>query len=391
MDLEHLQWDDLEHDIVLVGPNGSGKSRTLRNLCHARVNAGKHVIAISNTQYSRLPDYKRENYEHVRVNPGMTNFILKSLIVSALESKSRSYSSMRDVLTFTGYEPVLEVKVSIGNIAKFSPRVIVQALEDLEVKPEEKHEVRYVAESLHQVAGLHTFHLDDIFSFFSESEVVALLLKHQSIINRGMRALKGKISVSFGLVRTDGRRIPVHKASSGELTLITLAMFILTNSDKLECVFIDEPENSLHPQWQSNFLSFISTIARREYIKFLVASHSPVLLTGALTSERHVKVIRCRPDGLDQLSYFTKETDDSVEELLWEAFDVITPASQFVAKQVSDLLWRVQEGEITKNNAIQRISSFIEKSISRNQEEFLQASIKLVEATAQSAVDVRDD
>lgn len=339
-----------ENDVIFVGPNGSGKSRALRDLCLERINEGHRVIAVSNTQFSRLPDFTRKNYSHVHVNPSMTNDILKGLIVDALDAKSRSFSSMREVLSYTGYSTEIHVRISIGGLADLNPRYVLEAIRENFGENEVNEEIQQVAENLHRIPGEHYFDLENIYSLFSKNELVALLLKHQITFNRALRLLKRKVSASFLLTRTDNVRVPVHKASSGELTLISLAMFVLSQSDKLDYVFIDEPENSLHPQWQSNFLDFISSVARRETIKYHFASHSPVLLTGALTSGRKVKVIRCRPDGVDELKYFQKENDDSVEELLWEAFDVITPASRFVAKQVSDLLWKIEEGRIKKVN-----------------------------------------
>lgn len=371
-----------KEDIILVGPNGSGKSKTLRDICINRIRQGQRVIAVSNTQFSRLPDYSRKNYHHIRVNPGMTNSIFKALVVSALDSKSRSYSSMRDVLSHTGYLPILNIQVSIGRLEHIHPEMLLGALEDLTDKVKITDEIRYVVENLYRASGDHQFDLEDIRSFFFENELLALLIKHQTTINRAMRILQGKVSVFFSLTRSDGQLIPLHKASSGELTLITLAMFILSNSDGLDCVLIDEPENSLHPQWQSGFLEFISAISRRENITFQVASHSPILLTGALTSERRVKIIRCRPDHLEELNQFQQESDDSVEELLWEAFDVVTPASQFVAKRVSDLLWLIEDGKIEQADAIGAIKNIMGKSISRDQIDFLQASIKLIETTS---------
>ena len=377
-------------DIVFVGPNGSGKSRTLRELCLKRVKDGHNVIAISNTPYSRLPEYSRENYSHIRVNPEMTNGILKSLIIGALESKSRSYSSMREILSHTGYQPMLDVNISVGKLKYAHEDEIRLALEEASLNQDVPDEVRFLIENLHRVSGHHEIDLESIFSFFAEKELIALTLKHQSQINRILRNIKGKVSASFGLTREDGNRIPVHKASSGELTLITLAMFILTNSHGLDYVFIDEPENSLHPQWQSKFLSFISTVSRQEDINYQVASHSPVLLTGALTSERKVTVIRCRPDGYEELQHFQQESDDSVEELLWEAFDVITPASRFVAKRISDLLWLLEDGKISREKAVLEIEDFIGKSISGDQIKFLRESVKLVDTIIESK-DVDDD
>lgn len=383
MQVSHLLQASHNCDLVFVGPNGSGKSRTLRDLCIASIRSGKRVIAISNTQYSRFPDFSRENYDHVRVNPSMTNDILKGLIIDALDSKSHSYSSMREVLSYTGYSPTLRVRINVGRLDQIDSRLIENVLDEAVDDEGVNEEIRSVLENIHRISGEHQFNLEDIYSFFSERELVAVLLKYQSAINRVLRPLKTRVMASFALTRQDGVRVPIHQASSGELTLISLSMFVLSNSDKLDRVFIDEPENSLHPQWQSKFLDFLGSIARRDNIKFIFASHSPVLLTGALATDRDIKVFRCRPNEVTELRHFRKESDDSVEELLWEAFDVITPASRFVAKRISDLLWHIEDGLVSRSEAIGAVENFIEKSISNDQRAFLEASIRLLEDTAE--------
>lgn len=365
-------------DIILVGPNGSGKSRALRELCSIRVREGRQVIAISNTPYSRLPELSRYNYNHIGVNPGTTNEILKSLIVNSLDSESLSYSSMREILTYTGYEPIIYVNISIGRMKYMSERQMLTLLSETEESEIISGEVRFLFQNLLRIQGQHEVNLEDIFSFFRENETVALTIKHQKVINRVARNGGGKVSATFSLRKADGQVVPVHKASSGELTLITLAMFILTNSQNLDYVFIDEPENSLHPQWQSRFLNFMKGISRRENISYQLASHSPVLLTGALTSERNLRVVRCRQGHFDELRKFRGGSDDSVEELLWGAFDVITPASRFVAKRVSDLLWMLEENRISAENIVNEINGFIEETISNDQANFLHAAIDLV-------------
>jgi len=314
----------------------------------------------------------------------MTNGILKSLVIGALDSKSRSYSSMREILSHTGYQSILDVSISIGKLKNVHENQFRKVVAEASLGENVPDEVLFLIESLQRVSGHHQIDLEDIFSFFSKKELIALTLKNQNKINRILRNIKGKVSVSFGLRRQDGNSIPVHKASSGELTLITLAMFILTNSHGLDYVFIDEPENSLHPQWQSKFLNFISSVSRQESINYQVASHSPVLLTGALTSDRNVKVIRCRQDRFEELQCLQQENDDSVEELLWKAFDVITPASRFVAKRISDLLWLLEDRTISREELVREIQDFIGKSISGDQVKFLKESLKLVDIIIES-------
>lgn len=285
---------------------------------------------------------------------------------------------MRDILSYTGYEPVIYVDISIGRLKYKSERQISELISDMEEDEKISDEVRFLIHNLSKVHGQHEIDLENIMSFFRENETLALTIKHQKSINRVARKGGGKVSVHFSLRKNDGQLVPAHKASSGELTLITLAMFILTNSQNLNYVFIDEPENSLHPQWQSRFLGFMKEISRRENISYQLASHSPVLLTGALTSDGSLRIVRCRKGNFDELRKFRKPSDDSVEELLWGAFDVITPASRFVSKRVSDLLWEVENNHASAEKIVAEIKGFIEKSTSDDQIDFLNATINLV-------------
>jgi len=285
---------------------------------------------------------------------------------------------MRDILSYTGYEPIIYVSISIGRLRYKSKRQISALISDIEDVEKIPDEVRFIIQNLSEVHGPHEIDLENIMSFFRKNELIALTIKNQKLINRIARLGGGKVSVLFSLRKKDGQLVPLHKASSGELTLITLAMFILSNSEKLDYVFIDEPENSLHPQWQSRFLGFMKEVSRRENIFYQLASHSPVLLTGALTSEHNLRIVRCRQVHFDELRQFRKQSDDSVEELLWGAFDVITPASRFIAKRVSNLLWMLEKNSTSKEEIIAELNVFINKSISDDQIDFLKATIELV-------------
>jgi hypothetical protein len=84
----------------------------------------------------------------------------------------------------------------------------------------------------------------------------------------------------FRLFKDNSLSISVSDASSGEqcvvLTLLGIASEI--SNDSLVC--IDEPEISLHPEWQEKFIELLTaTFSNYSGCHFLLATHSPQILS----------------------------------------------------------------------------------------------------------------
>ena len=63
-----------------------------------------------------------------------------------------------------------------------------------------------------------------------------------------------------------GKKIPITKLSSGEKQIVYRGAFLLKDCNSLSgaFVFIDEPEISLHPEWQKRILNYYCDIFRRK-------------------------------------------------------------------------------------------------------------------------------
>ncbi|WP_245337554.1 AAA family ATPase [Shinella sp. HZN7] len=61
--------------------------------------------------------------------------------------------------------------------------------------------------------------------------------------------------------RHDGEVIELLNASSGELALISSLVFLISSIGQEPVILIDEPENSLHPRWQREYLEKIVAAA----------------------------------------------------------------------------------------------------------------------------------
>jgi predicted ATPase len=76
-----------------------------------------------------------------------------------------------------------------------------------------------------------------------------------------------------------GPNRPINKLSSGETQIIILFALMAFEADKNSIFIVDEPELSLHPKWQSEFMSsFLKLCPSSSQV--LVATHSPEIVAG---------------------------------------------------------------------------------------------------------------
>ena len=69
----------------------------------------------------------------------------------------------------------------------------------------------------------------------------------------------------------------------------------------------------------------------------------------------------------------------SIEEMLWKAFEVVTPVSHFVSEELVGAVSRFEAGDTTKAEVLDLIAAMKEASFDRKQEAFLEAVSKLVD------------
>lgn len=81
-------------------------------------------------------------------------------------------------------------------------------------------------------------------------------------------------------------------ASSGELALITSIVYISTVISERTVILIDEPENSLHPKWQKQFVQILFDIFYFFQPKIIIATHSPLIVNGAELFTKDPKIFK---------------------------------------------------------------------------------------------------
>lgn len=100
-------------------------------------------------------------------------------------------------------------------------------------------------------------------------------------VNGKFRNKRLRLSLPEGLVvecEPQGRPIEVQALSSGEQHELVLLFDLIFRVQKNTLVLIDEPELSLHPEWQAQFVDDLVSIAQNSQFDVVLATHSPYII-----------------------------------------------------------------------------------------------------------------
>ncbi len=77
------------------------------------------------------------------------------------------------------------------------------------------------------------------------------------------------------------QKLNFDSLSSGEINMATILYYLIFKTANGSIVLIDEPEVSLHMEWQKQFADIVKTIMKRQPgMQVIIASHSPFLTSG---------------------------------------------------------------------------------------------------------------
>lgn len=173
---------------------------------------------------------------------------------------------------------------------------------------------------------------------------------------------------NLDIVNLDGIKIKksnsvlsINEVSSGEYHLLISLIGIFANISKDSLVLIDEPEISLHPNWQMRYVTFLKSVfSKYAGCQFILTTHSHFLISdlegesSSVTSlSRDVEtnnIIAKILTGIDPFGW-------SAEDILYNVFNVRSTWNSFLEADLTELL-----GMISNNDRdAQKINNIIEK------------------------------
>ncbi|WP_102978432.1 ATP-binding protein [Chryseobacterium scophthalmum] len=306
---------------IIVGKNGSGKSRLLNEIIenfipinlikrHGNSKTGElkviekpnKIIAVSTSPYDKFPLIRPQYYEPILntfysyigirdvksfdISLGFMSKIIKELLYIRL-GKEGNYKKIINVLKYLGYSDELLITFEIGTTNVQVKRFLEdQDLNNLSRGPSKIN--RYFFEDEHKIEKIEklktiffeydfrkvkrtptvTINIDQI---YSEMHIDDLLF----LIESGVARLK---DVEIMKLETD-RIHKISDASSGQQCIFTTFLGIACHIEDNSLIVIDEPEISLHPEWQERYITLLmETFQNYKNCHFIIATHSPQII-----------------------------------------------------------------------------------------------------------------
>ncbi len=268
------------------------------------------IIALTTTPFDkfklsrsvgRMPDgedYDRDRYAYLglrdrtgRASPTATVFRALEGLFDASKGSDEHRARIADVFEFLGYEPRIDVRyrVRIGAFKQLEGLNLGEPLEDL----------------VNSRLAIGTRPLERLFKYPKELAVVREIAGEiLSRINNGEIKLRASFPSSsdddnffrriqylrrLGLMhmssveiqrRADKTVLDLRLASSGELGIVTSFLGLASVISENSLIFIDEPEISLHPEWQARYVDLLTqTFAHYPGCHLILATHSPLILS----------------------------------------------------------------------------------------------------------------
>lgn len=403
---------------VIVGKNGVGKSRLISNMVNEFVRVDKYsspyelnnefaiidedeprVIAVSTSPFDKfkLPPRKRKfndfivktNYRYVGMRSGgpygaSAISLISSATIGILDRfiKKGNYDRLRDVFNTLGFLP--EVQLIFKLNFTFNRNRMINELENsdrgyqelkwlndlgieitprsieslLETNERDKWKIRKALDDLQEVfvyekaisIGLDFTH-GEVFSLNRNTyQNIDLLDSLNTLLNFNLIRL-----MDMKLHKHEYGSMSLRRASSGEQCMLVIMLGIAGNITDNSLIFIDEPEISLHPRWQEEFMSLlVKTFSKYRACQFFIATHSPQIVSKL--SNKNCFVTSMTKNEIFPSSFFYNMSSDFQ---LAELFDAPGSKNEYITRLAFSLLSKVKRKRAVSIEDIERLDKLL--------------------------------
>ena len=242
----HILWDLDPKVNILSGVNGVGKSTILNKVVRGLIPGGEfpsHLIGGVHIKVSP-EDARWIRYDHIRSfdRPLMSTEIVNKIV-------DASVTTELDWQIYQLQRKYLDYQVNIGNRII---EVLQSGQEDAAVK------AQAISEPKRKFQGM----IDSLFS------------------DTGKQLIRSQNDIAFSQL---GERLTPYQLSSGEKQMLVILLTVLIEDNKPYVLFMDEPEISLHIEWQQMLIDLILEL--NPNVQIILTTHSPAVIMNGWTDK----------------------------------------------------------------------------------------------------------
>lgn len=192
---------------------------------------------------------------------------------------------------------------------------------------------------------------DSINKWIVESKALAILEELDLLVLDSLHISRANSNYSF------------DNASSGEHHILSSFIGILSTIDDNSLIMIDEPEISLHPNWQIQYIDLLTkSFSDYSNCHFLISTHSHFLVTDLVPDKSTIVSFQNDEDGRVISETLDFETHGwSTENILYRVFGVSSVRNHYLEMDVRQLLTMISNKSDDKQGIqaiVHRLSKF---------------------------------
>lgn len=166
-------------------------------------------------------------------------------------------------------------------------------------------------------------------------------------------------------IKFSDKDVELKSASSGEFHLFTTMIGLMASTRANSLIIIDEPEISLHPNWQMKYLQFIRELfagTDRVTSHIIIATHSHFLVSDLPGENSNIIGLKKKDGEIEPIEISKNTYGWSAEEVLLEVFQVPTTRNHFISEKIGEILDEIANPD----KKIGVIKSLVNELIERN-------------------------
>lgn len=327
------------------------------------------VNGSSQTRYD-VPYYKYVG-AHVNGNMISSSAIAFRLLFALKENMDdRQRQNLSSILDFIGYDHTITLNYSIVLKSKKNGSVYDHVLQHVQ---KDKEYSKLTSEQ-------RSNKVRELYDFYKNKEFAKQPTYNYDIdIDQNSLAANEDLNYIYKLKQYDlvqaasvvfykkGTQIASEEMSSGEFAMLSMVLSISTaSSDSHTLILIDEPELSLHPNWQMTIIDNLDRALKDQVCHLLIATHSHMLVSDLPMNRSSVSQWEKDDDGNLIANRIGENTYGwSAEEVLLKVFKTATDRNRYFGERIAKLLEQMGNDTISKEavadelNELQEISQHL--------------------------------
>lgn len=324
------------------------------------------VNGSSQTRYD-VPCYKYVG-AHVNGNMISSSAIAFRLLFALKENMGdRQRQNLSSILDFIGYDHTITLNYSIVLRSKKNGSVYDHVLQHVQ---KDKEYSKLTSEQ-------RSNKVRELYDFYKNKEFAKQPTCNYDIdVDQNSLAANEDLNYIYKLKQYDlvqaasvvfykkGKQIASEEMSSGEFAMLSMVLSISTaSSDSHTLILIDEPELSLHPNWQMTIIDNLDRALKDQVCHLLIATHSHMLVSDLPMNRSSVSQWEKDKDGNLIANRIEENTYGwSAEEVLLKVFKTATDRNRYFGERIAKLLEQMGNDTISKETVANELDELQEIS-----------------------------